>query len=148
MLLLPSPDFLQIVYRVELGVLVGRWMQPVTPEQLQTGYAALLDAASAWQCRWWLIDGRRRTHSHKGDSRWMMDAFFPQLASRLGGKAYLAYLFTPSHLQELEAAAEVPKLEYFNDLPYQVERFIEEQPAMQWLAQRRLLEQVGSAVAQ
>ncbi|RAK67970.1 hypothetical protein [Hymenobacter edaphi] len=137
MLLLPSPEFLQIVYRVELNVLVGRWMQPVTADELRGGYLALLEAASTRQCRWWLVDGRRRLHSHKADSRWMMDEFFPQLAPRLGGKVYLAYLFTPTHLEELQADASVPKLTYFDDRPYQVQRFIEEQAAMRWLAQQQ-----------
>ncbi|AYA37781.1 hypothetical protein D3Y59_12445 [Hymenobacter oligotrophus] len=145
---LPSPHFLQLVYRPELGVLVGRWLQPLTTEELQTGYLAMLEAAAELQCRFWLVDGRRRTHAHSNDSRWMMEVFFPQLEPRLGGQTYLGYLFTPTHLQDLETDADLPSLSYFDGRPYQIRRFIEEQGAMQWLAHCRALQLAGAALVQ
>ena len=134
---LPSPPYLHLVYRPEFEVLIGRWMQPVTPQELQEGYFTMLEAGSELPCRLWLVDGRRRQHSHKGDAAWMRNVFFPLLAPRLGGQAYLAYLFTPSHLEELQAEAGRQAQEEFGRQPYQVRRFIEEQAAMQWLEQAR-----------
>ncbi|KUG09950.1 hypothetical protein [Solirubrum puertoriconensis] len=145
---LPSPEFLQLVYRPELGVLVGRWLQPLTTEELQAGYHLMLEAAAELQCRFWLVDGRRRTHAHSSDSRWMMETFFPQLATRLGGQTYLGYLFTPAHLNDLETDTNLPSLNYFDNRPYQVRRFIEEQVAMQWLAHCRALQLATAPVLQ
>ena len=129
-----SSEYLHIVYRADLEVLVGRWMRQISTADLRAGYQDLLEAAAHYGCRQWLIDGRRRNRSHADDAQWMMDEYFPQLAAQLGNGVSLAYLFTPTHLLELEADTLLPPLSYFEERPYQVQRFIEEQMAMRWLA--------------
>ncbi|WP_156176161.1 hypothetical protein [Hymenobacter terrenus] len=43
----------------------------------------------------------------------------------------------PRHLYEIENDAAVPPLTYFDDRDYHVQRFTEEQAAMQWLSASR-----------
>ncbi|QDA59905.1 hypothetical protein [Hymenobacter jejuensis] len=141
MLTLPSEEYLQIVFRSDLNVLVGRWMRQTTPSEMQQGYHDLLDVAVSQNCRRWLVDVRRRDHANQDGTSWMQQTFFPQLAPRLGSKVSLAYLFAPSHLNDLEADATVPPLTYFDGRPYRVQRFVEEHIAMSWLDNCRLEEQ-------
>jgi hypothetical protein len=136
-------DFLQITFRPELQVLVVRWMRQTTPAEMQQGYHALLAEAASQHCWLWLIDARRRANANQAGTQWMMQAFFPQLAAQVGHKVYLAYLFAPQHLADLEADSTVPSLTYFDGRPYQVQRFTEELPAMQWLSQCRSLRPQG-----
>lgn len=133
MQLLPSPEYFHLVARPELGVLIGRWQRQPTLEELQAGYQALLAAAEATANRFWLVDARRRDNANQQGTPWMMSVFFPLVAARLRGPVYMAYVFTPSHLADLEADASVPPLTYFDQHPYHVQRFTSEQPAMTWL---------------
>ncbi|WP_400193051.1 hypothetical protein [Hymenobacter sp. B81] len=131
-----STEVLQIEYRADLLVLVGRWMRQPTEQELHAGYEQLLAAALAQGCRLWLIDARRRSDSNKGHSAWMVQHFFPRLA-QLNSEVSLAYLFMPHHLREIEQDPQVPPLSFFGHLPYKVQRFTEEQAAMAWLADCR-----------
>ncbi|GAB2795596.1 hypothetical protein HNQ93_003029 [Hymenobacter luteus] len=124
---------LEINYRPDLAVFIIRWLRQPTPEELQAGYLTALKAAQGSCCRFWLVDGRRRADANQKSSGWMMETFFPLMAARLGSPIYMAYLFMPSHLADLEADASVPPLSYFDDRPYLIRRFTSEQSAMMWL---------------
>jgi hypothetical protein len=134
LLSLPTLDYLQYQYRPDLGVLVGRWLRQPTEKELQEGYHRLLAVAEAHNARLWLVDTRRRDHANQQGTPWMVEHFFPLLPQRLNGPAYLAFLFMPTHLYEIEHDASVPSLTYFDGLSYQVQRFTEEYAAMQWLS--------------
>lgn len=131
---LPSADYLSLTHRPDMGVLVARWQRQPLLEEFQHGYWQMLDMATAQQCRYWLIDCRRRDNANNQNVQWMLEAFFPALAAQLGPPTYLAYLFSPQHLADIEADTTVPALAYFNDRPYHVKRFIDEHHAMEWLA--------------
>ncbi len=135
MLTLPAPDFLHLTHRPDLDLLVARWQRQTTTEEMQRGYEALLAGAVDQQCRRWLVDARRRDHANQQGTPWMVGTFFPLITSQLGGSVRLAYLLAPTHLRELEADTTVPALTYFDNRPYRVLRFANEQPAMQWLAE-------------
>ncbi len=135
MLALPSTEYLHLVYRPDLLLLVGRWMRETTPQEMQHGYDLMLNGAESQMCRYWLVDARRRDHATNGRNvGWMMETFFPQVAARLGRPVFLAYLFAPVHLSDIEANPAIPPLTYFNNRPYCVERFTEERAALDWLA--------------
>lgn len=115
-------------------MLIARWLRQTTEAEMHAGYHTLLEAAVEHACPYWLIDTRRREHANQQGSQWMMDEFFPLLPQRLpGGPVFLAYLFQPSHLRDLETDARVPSLSYFEGRPYRVQRFSEEQAAVAWL---------------
>lgn len=95
----------------------------------------MLNGAAEQQCRFWLVDARRRDNGTNGQNvSWMMDTFFPQMVARLGQPVFIAYLFAPSHLHDIIADPAIPSLSYFDNRPYRVERFIEERTALEWLA--------------
>ncbi len=126
-------DFLEISYRADLDLLVGRWLRPVELAELQHGYALLLDAAVAGRCRYWLLDVRRRQNTHQIGAQWMVTTWLPQLGPRLGGRTRLAYLLAPAYLRNEAADAAFPAAAYFDDKPFIGERFIEEKDALAWL---------------
>lgn len=134
MLALPSSDYLQLVYRPDLLVLVGRWMRQTTTPEMHLGYGLLLDGGESQDCAYWLVDARRRDQAaNQQDVAWMMETFFPQVAARLGQPVFIAYLFAPAHLTDIEANPAILPLTYFDNLPYRVGRFIEERLALEWL---------------
>ncbi|GAB3239636.1 hypothetical protein GCM10027346_33070 [Hymenobacter seoulensis] len=143
--MLPSSDYLSLTYRPDLRVLVARWQRQPTPPELQEGYWQILALAVAGHHIYWLIDVRRRDNANQQGTPWMMETFFPAVAAQLGGPTYVAYLFSPAHLADLEADASVPPLSYFDDRPYQVQRFTDEHHAMTWLASCQLHDQAVAA---
>jgi hypothetical protein len=129
----PVSDYLHYEYRADLQVLVGRWLRQPTEAETHVGYYALLAAAEAIGARRWLLDARRRENANQHIVGWMVEQFLPLLAQRLPSPVYLAFLFMPTHLTELEQDVSLPLLASFNTRPYHAERFIEEQLAMRWL---------------
>ena len=127
-------DFLEISYRADLDLLLGRWLRPIELAEMQRGYQLMLDAAQAGQCRQWLLDVRRRQNTHQVGAQWMKSTFLPQLAARLGGRTRLAYLLAPAYLRDESADAAFPPAAYFDGKPFVGERFIEENTALQWLS--------------
>jgi len=130
---LPSPDYLDLTYRADLDLLVARWMRHPTLVEMQQGYNLMLNTAATCGCVRWLIDARRRDHTNQSGIPWMMEVFYPQLAIRLEGRVFLAFLLAPVHLQALEADTSLLPLSYFDTLPYQIGRFLEERAAIAWL---------------
>ncbi|MBC6610447.1 hypothetical protein H8B15_05915 [Hymenobacter sp. BT507] len=130
---LPSPDYLDLTYRADLDLLVARWMRHPCVAEMQHGYNLMLNAAASQGCVRWLIDARRRDHTNQSGIPWMMEVFYPQLANRLQGRVFLAFLLAPVHLQVLEADTSLLPLSYFDTLPYQIGRFLEERAAIAWL---------------
>ncbi|GAA3996081.1 hypothetical protein GCM10022408_03330 [Hymenobacter fastidiosus] len=130
-----TPVYLDLAYRNESTMLVGRWMRSVMPFELHRGYAAVLDLADERQCRYWLLDIRRRSSVDAADVHWMLEEFYPQLQPRLGGTTYLAFLMAPHQLAGVLANAAIPPLSITDGRPYRIERFTEEHSAVAWLGE-------------
>ena len=128
-----SQDFLEISYRADLDLLMGRWLRPIELAELQQGYYLLLEVALANECRRWLLDVRRRQNTHQIGASWMISTFLPLLSPQLGGRIRLAYLMAPTYLRDAAADAAFPTPAYFADKPFMSERFIEENTAITWL---------------
>lgn len=126
-------DYLHCAFRSDLNMLVARWLRQPTTDEMHAGYHTMLDLATTTQAQYWLVDVRRREATRSEDTNWMMHTFFPLLARQLTPPVLLAYLFMPTHLTDLVHNANVPPLTYFDGRPYQVQRFIEEQGAINWL---------------
>lgn len=130
----PALDYLECHYRPDLQVLVGRWLRQPTDDELHAGYHRLLELAEIHNARLWLVDARRRDHATQQGIPWMTSHFMPLMAKRLSGPVFLAYLFMPTHLHELEQDTAVPPLSYFDGRAYRIQRFTEESIAMKWLS--------------
>jgi len=86
-----SPDSFSLAYRPEQHLLIGRWLRPVSLEELKTHYQALLDAALAHgYCHHWLLDVRRRDIHDGAAIAWFAD-FSQHLPAALGQPVALAY---------------------------------------------------------
>jgi hypothetical protein len=139
-----APSYLAIEYRPDLQFIIGRWMRSVMPFELHRGYAQLLDEAAHHQCRYWLVDIRRRSFVDGNDVAWMMEKFYPQVQPRLGRTTYLAYLMAPHQLAGVLTNSSIPPLSVLDGRPYQLQRFTDEAAALEWLQQCALRDAVTS----
>jgi hypothetical protein len=121
-------DFLDLQYRPDLNLLVGRWQRAVSDSELRQGYHTTLRAAQEVGCPFWQLDIRGRQAPQAHNTQWLMQEFVPQLAAQLGGRACLGYLLRPSHLVPSLAAPTV-------DSAVCVAFFSEEGPLTAWLMQ-------------
>ena len=128
-----TPDSLSIDYHAAFPALIARWKRTTLAPALHDGYAAMLDAAAAHARPYWLIDIRYQPLVSPEGVRWMMSDFYPRMHARLDVPVYLAYLMAPHQLAHVLSNPEVPLLTVFDDLPYRLERFTDEQAALDWL---------------
>jgi hypothetical protein len=133
---MPQLDYIEIGYRPDLGVLVGRWLRPITTEESQEGYRQLLAAAEENRCRFWLMDVRRRPRADYSTVNWLVQEFFPAVAATLGGQLFMGTLLAPSLEKELAGNALLPSAHEPQNQPAQMGRFVTEQEALEWLNQR------------
>jgi hypothetical protein len=138
---LSTPDFLDLQYRSDLQVLLGRWTRAITLEESRQGYARILEAAQQVKTRFWLLDIRRRPRVDNDNVKWLVEDYYPQLPLLLNGTVYLAYLMAPELSKELAQSGLVPPDEAYIDLPFQMGKFITEQDALLWLGRHRQQEQ-------
>jgi len=72
-----STELLQLTYRSDLDILVGRWKhQPDNMALLPQVYEQLATAALANSSCYWLQDIRRRTHNDPATTRWLFTEYF------------------------------------------------------------------------
>lgn len=91
-----STEAFSLVYRADLGLIIGRWLMDVPPPALQGTYEAMLAAAQAHgNCRFWLLDLRRRPVAGPDLNAWFRDQFSPRIAAALNGPLFTAYLAGP-----------------------------------------------------
>ncbi|MBC8084578.1 MAG: hypothetical protein H7Z21_15380 [Hymenobacter sp.] len=128
-----STAYLDVTHDDVLQVLVGRWKRGVMPFELHQGYAAILDAAAGNNCRFWLLDIRRRTGIDASDVLWTVEDFFPRLYPRLGNTTYMAFLMAPHHLAGVLADIGLPTSPDPEGQPYLHQRFTDEPTALAWL---------------
>jgi hypothetical protein len=100
-----STDAFSVEYRPDLGILIGRWLQALPPPELQGTYQTMLAAARAHgNCRFWLLDLRRRPPAGPNLTEWFRDQFSPQVAAALDGPLFTAYLAGPHQRLAAESA--------------------------------------------
>ena len=131
-----SPPLLQLAYRPDLNVLVGRWGYQPAPHELPPVYKEVQEQAVAHGCRFWLQDIRRRTLNDPATTRWLLQDFFPRMARRLGGRLYVAYLVGPALHAANVSQPDYVSAESYDGQPFAVSFFGDEGAAMQWLQAR------------
>ncbi|MGI4737547.1 MAG: hypothetical protein ACRYG7_20460 [Janthinobacterium lividum] len=101
----PSNAF-SLEYRADLGLIIGRWLKELPPPELQGTYEAMLAAAQAHgNCRFWLLDLRRRPVAGPDLNAWFRDQFSPRIAAALNGPLFTAYLAGPHQRPAAESDA-------------------------------------------
>lgn len=129
-----SPDF-PVVYRPDLHVVVGRWMREIQrAQEVQQNYASLLEEAEQHQqCRFWLLDARRRFRTAVEITDWVED-YFPRMAEeRLGGEIRIAYLLAPRQLLVSTESPPFPQLRHPVHGHLLSRQFTDEGKAIAWL---------------
>ncbi len=125
-----STPSLEIAYRPDLDLLMGRWQGSVAEAELHAGYEALRQAALHHRCGQWLIDSRRRVCRCPRSADWVTTHYLPQVQRALGQPLRVGVLVLPDYLASLPQA-------YGNCLatsPVQFARFVDEGAANAWLA--------------
>lgn len=140
---LPSPvPLVDLSYRPDLHVLVVRWMGVTTDDETRLVYRHL-GQVDAHQCRYWLLDARRRPSSGQAVTRWMLEEFAPLVSVRLGGPLYFSYLISPSHLAAAEEFRQEARAPHVAGLPYRLHYASQENNAIDWLLQAQAAEQAA-----
>ncbi|GAA4372505.1 hypothetical protein [Hymenobacter koreensis] len=139
---LASPSALvELAYRPELHIVVVRWLGVTSEEEIRRVYASL-EQAAVQQCRFWLLDARRRPSSSSLTTQWMLGEFAPKMARQLGGPLYFSYLISPVHLNAAEEFRKTQEAATGPHAPYQLHYAIQEGEATDWLLQMQRLDRV------
>lgn len=125
-------ELLQLTYRTDLNLLVGRWTRQPAAALLPAAYAQLSREALASNCGYWLQDIRHRVVNDPGTTDWLLTDYFPDMARRLG-RLRVAYLTSPPLLDHIITRPTFKPTEYYADKPYQVHFFGDEGAAVAWL---------------
>jgi hypothetical protein len=97
-------DSFAVTFRSDLGILIGRWLRPLPPPELQATYELMLREAQAHEgCRYWLLDLRRRPVEQVDLNGWIQEQFTPMVAANLGGALFTAYLVGPGQRSTIES---------------------------------------------
>ena len=124
---------LQLDYRPDLNILVGRWGYQPAPHELPLVYQQVEELAIEANCRFWLQDIRRRTLNDPQTTRWLFKDFFPNMARRLGGRLYVAYLVGPALHEAIVQQPGYVSAESYDGQPFAISFFGDEGEAMRWL---------------
>ncbi|TGE23354.1 hypothetical protein [Hymenobacter metallicola] len=134
-LLSPSP-LIDLSYRPDLHILVMRWLGTADETEIKRIYRAV-EAANEQQCRFWLIDARRRASFNPEITTWLFEKFVPAMAAQLGGPLYFSYLVGPTHLAGAQEFLQGHFLPGGPERPYRLHYAGEEREATDWLLQAR-----------
>ncbi|MCC2547779.1 hypothetical protein LJY25_15105 [Hymenobacter sp. BT175] len=139
-----STRFIDLSYRPDLKILVIRWLSVATDEEIRQVYRSVEEAAQD-QCRFWLVDARRRPSFSPVITQWLFEEFSPRVAQRFGGPLFFSYLVAPVHLADAQEFLRTQVLPAGPSLPYRLHYASEEGEATDWLLQSRQSE-AGRAV--
>jgi len=134
-----STDALEIIYHRDHHILIGRFLRPLSEEENHQCYLELLAAAHARDnCRYWLLNIRRRGRSGPVVLQWLLHDFYPQLQRELGTPARLVYFMAPGLREEFQLDGTVPEPSTY-DLaePFRMHQCITEGEAVDWLLEEQ-----------
>ena len=128
----PSP-LLHLAHRPDLDILIGRWSYQPAPAELPAVYEQVRLQALEHHSRFWLQDIRRRSLNDPATTQWLLNAFFPDMAHRLGGRLCVAYLVGPTLHQAIISQPDFVPAEAYNNKPFAISFFGDEGSAIRWL---------------
>ena len=126
-------DYLHIVHRPDLSMLVARWLRPVSAAETREGYLQILEAARQSHCPYWLLDGRRRLPADAETTRWGFEEYFPHLRAQVGQVVFLSQLISPAYQQVTHTIAAFQQNEHNPSPAYRMRLFNDEAQAVAWL---------------
>jgi hypothetical protein len=129
---LPDP-LIDFAYRTDLDILVSRWAYQPDPQELPAVYQQMCEMALQKNARFWLQDIRRRTLNDPATTDWLLNKYFPNMARRLGGRLYVAYLLSPALHESIVNRPDYVPAEAYDDKPFATSFFNDEGAAIRWL---------------
>ena len=124
-------------YRPDLGILVGRWLHALPLPKLQSTCEAMLAAAREHgNCRFWLLNLRRRPLG-SDLNEWFNEQFSPQLAATLSGPLFPAYLVGPHQRLAAESTEMELYLRHAAALDSYPQFYDNEADAVNWLCDQQ-----------
>jgi len=139
-LILNEQDVFQLCYHAADGLLYGRWLAPVLDADLRIHYGELLQEAQlAGNCRYWLLDIRRRNWHMPSFGHWASTEFVPAVRAALGPPIFVAYVMGPRHLSAATRPQDRRTQEQIRAQQLFSESFADEASARAWLHQQRQL---------
>ncbi|UOQ74264.1 hypothetical protein [Hymenobacter cellulosilyticus] len=145
-LLSPSP-LVDLSYRPDLHIMVVRWLNTVEETEAKRIYQAIEVAAEHHQCRFWLVDARRRPSFNPSVTKWVFEELAPTVASRFGGALHLSYLVSPEHLAGAQDFWHTHVAPSGSALPYRLHYATDEGTATEWLLQAQPMPASGQQSA-
>ena len=129
-----TPDF-PILYRPDLNILVGRWMMEISrAEEIKQNYVQLFQAAAAaGNCRFWLLDARRRFRTTTEITSWVNEHAPRQALENLGSEIRVAFLLAPHQLLASTDSPPFPALFHPSKGHAMSAQFTNEGEAIAWL---------------
>jgi len=125
-------------YRPDLGILIGRWLHDLPPPELQATYEVMLaEARARANCRYWLLDLRRRPVKEVDLNVWISEQFTPVIAADMGGALFTACLVGPEQRAIVEGTRMSNYLRQAADLESYPCFFDDEAAAVTWLTDLR-----------
>ena len=129
---IPTP-LIEFSYRSDLDILVSRWGHQPDPHELPAVYQQMRDVALRENARFWLQDIRRRTLNDPHTTEWLLNTYFPEMARRLNGRLFVAYLVGPTLHQSIVTQPDYVSAEAYDDKPFAISFFGDEGAAVRWL---------------
>lgn len=135
-----SVDVFNCAYEPATGFLRGEWTGPLPLSELPACYGQLLVAAEAHDCRFWLLDMRRRNWHDAAFAAWFSQVFVAQASRAVGQPLFLACLVPPGLRPQVEGQCNEQLLRQITDYNVFPFYFTDEQPARGWLHDQRTAE--------
>jgi len=129
----PPTPLIEFAHRPDIDILVGRWGYQPHPAELPAVYQQMSEEALKEGARFWLQDIRRRTLNDPQTTQWLLNVYFPDMARRLNGRLFVAYLVGPALHQSIINQPGYVSAEAYDDKPYAISFFGDEGAAIRWL---------------
>jgi hypothetical protein len=139
---LPSAplDAFSWAYEPAAGLLRGEWAGPVPAAALPACYGQLLVAAEAHDCRFWLLDMRRRNWHDAAFAEWFSTDFAAQASQVVGQPLFIACVVQPGQRPQVEGQCNeqlLRQITAYNVFPFY---FADERLARAWLRDQQAAE--------
>jgi hypothetical protein len=133
-------DSFSWAYEPHARILRGEWAGPVPTAELPACYGQLLAAAGAHNCRFWLLDMRRRNWHDVAFAYWFSTAFAAQVSQVVGQPLFIACVVLPGQRPQVEGRGNeqlLRQITAYNIFPFY---FADEQLARVWLRDQQAAE--------
>jgi hypothetical protein len=128
------PNYFSLDYEVESHLLIGRWLHDSDDEALYPAYRQLLAAAKAnGNCRFWLLDMRRRRWHTAAFAHWFSGLLAHEVVREVGASVFVAYVADEAHRVHIESVATEATLRQAAQVEFYPYFFNNEAVARDWL---------------